>query len=75
MAIVSYSLTGSVSSSMLTHNNIVFHHLTCEYPFNGEFMPTSSRAAFDPFSEDPFDAYNISDVNDFSKYNWLNDEK
>ncbi|MCJ1424800.1 hypothetical protein MMC29_002688 [Sticta canariensis] len=74
IAILSPVFPDTVSSGA-TNAGGIFHHLTCEYPFNSEFMPTSSRAAFDPFGEDAFDAYDMSDVNDFSKFDWLNDEK
>ncbi|MCJ1260974.1 hypothetical protein MMC22_000838, partial [Lobaria immixta] len=43
--------------------------LAGEHPFNDQFMPTTSTASFDPFKEDAFDAYHMSEVHDWSNSN------
>lgn len=46
--------------------------LNGNWPFNGEFVPTTNSLGFDPFGEDQFDAYHMSDVNDSTSAGWFN---
>lgn len=51
--------------------NEVFQ-LVGEHPFDNEFMPTTDHSAWNPFADDLFAAYHMSEVNDSDSGDWFN---